>query len=142
MTCARTLAVHRAAGDGGGPRVIRHCPRRWHRGGAHLIAMLGAACIVLFATDANPQCTARHVLRNHLTLRKAPTAIVPPTPIKSAVTVPVWKTITIGTFANSFALLNALDAAGCAIGDSAQQVLARPAFTVSAAKASVELVAM
>ena len=41
----------------------------------------------------------------------------------------------VGTFANSFALLTALDAAGCSIGDSAEEILARPAFTVSTAKA-------
>ena len=37
----------------------------------------------------------------------------------------VWKTITLGQFANTFALRNALDAAGCGIGDLAAQILAR-----------------
>jgi hypothetical protein len=104
--------------------------------------VLCATCTVLFAIGANAQCTARDVLRNHLTLKRAPSAIESPILVRSAITVPVWKTIAIGTFANSFALLNALDTAGCAIGDSAQEILARPAFTVSATKTSVELVAV
>jgi len=52
----------------------------------------------------------------------------------------VWKTITLGQFANTFALRNALDAAGCGIGDLAAQILARPAFVLSPAKVDVDLV--
>jgi hypothetical protein len=110
-------------------------------GGTLAVAILGSACILLFATKAIARCTARDVLQNHLTL-KAPLAAGPPVLVKSAVGVPTWKTITVGTFANSFALLNALDAAGCAIGDSAEEILARPAFTVSTTKTDVELLAV
>jgi hypothetical protein len=77
-----------------------------------------------------------------LTLRKTRSADVPPIPVRSAVAVPVWKTITIGKFANSFALRNALDAAGCSIGNSAEEILARPAFTIGATKTVVELFAV
>ena len=63
-------------------------------------------------------------------------------PIKFAADVQVWKTIFVGTFADTFALRNALDAAGCSIGDLAGQILARPAFTLSATKTSVELFAV
>src|SRR5260370_11975287 len=80
--------------------------------------------------------------RPGLTLRKALSANMPPVLVKFAVAVPVWKTITVGTFANSFALRNALDAAGCRIGDSAEEILARPAFTLSATKTDVELFAV
>ena len=62
--------------------------------------------------------------------------------VKSAADVPAWKTISIGTFTDTFALRNALDAAGCSIGDLAGQILARPAFTISAAKTIVELFAV
>jgi hypothetical protein len=103
--------------------------------------MLCAACIVLFASEAGAQCTARDALQNHVGLSKTLRAIVAPIPVRSAVAVPVW-TITIGTFSNSFALRNALDAAGCGIGDLAEEILARPAFTVSATKTEVELVAV
>jgi hypothetical protein len=62
--------------------------------------------------------------------------------VSSAVAVPVWKTIAVGTFANSFALRNALDAAGCGNRNSVEEVLARPAFTLSATKTEVELFAV
>ena len=104
--------------------------------------MLCTGSIVLFASEASAQCTARDVLRNHLTLKKNSSANMPPILVRSAVAVPVWKTITVGTFANSFALRNALDAAGCGIGDSAEEILARPAFTLSATKTDVKLIAV
>ena len=40
------------------------------------------------------------------------------------------------------ALRNALDAVGCGIGNLAAEILARPAFTLSATKADVELFAV
>jgi hypothetical protein len=66
----------------------------------------------------------------------------PQIPVRAAVDVPVWKMITVGTFANSFALRNALDAADCAIGDAAEEILARPDFTLSTTKTDVELFAV
>ena len=133
--------MDRTAGKESGYHAIPHCPIGRQSGGS-LIAMLCTACIVLFASEASAQCTARDVLQNHLTLKATPSAKTPPIPIKSAFAVPVWRTITVGTFANSFALLNALDAAGCGIGDSAEEILARPAFTVGTTKTSVELFAL
>jgi hypothetical protein len=64
---------------------------------------------------------------------------MPQTLIRSAIDVPVWKTITVGTFADLFALSSALDAVGCGIGNSAGEILARPSFTLSTTKTSVEL---
>jgi hypothetical protein len=133
--------MDRTAGKESGYHAIPHCPIRRQSGGS-LIAMLCAACIVLFASEASAQCTARDVLQNHLTLKTTPSAHTPPVLVKSAFAVPVWRTITVGTFANSFALLNALDAAGCGIGESAEEILARPAFTVGTAKTTVELFAV
>ena len=43
---------------------------------------------------------------------------------------------------NSFALRNALDAAGCGIGDLAEEILARPAFTLTSTKMDVDLVVL
>jgi hypothetical protein len=48
----------------------------------------------------------------------------------------------LGDFANSFALRNALDAAGCGIGDLAEEIIARPAFTVASTKTELDLVAV
>jgi hypothetical protein len=64
--------------------------------------MLCTACIFLSASEARAQCTARDVLQNQLKLKKTPSASMPQTPVRSAVDVPVWKTITVGTFADSF----------------------------------------
>ena len=95
------------------------------------------------SSDARAQCTAQDVLQNQLKLpRVIPSASVPQILVKSAADVPVWKTITVGTFTDTFALRNALDAAGCSIGDLAGQILARPAFTLSVTKTSVELFAV
>ena len=125
-----------------GCHAIPHRSTAWRRGGTLFIATLCTACIVLFASEASAQCTARDVLRNHLTFKKTPSAEMAPIPVRSAVAVPLWKTIRVGTFANSFALRNALDAAGCGMGDSAEEILARPAFTLSATKTDVQLIAV
>ncbi|MBR1127270.1 hypothetical protein [Bradyrhizobium iriomotense] len=114
----------------------------WRRCGIHIVALLCTACTLLFASEASAQCRARDVLQNQLRLKKAPSADRLQIPIKSAVEVPVWKTITIGTFANFFALSNALDAVGCGIGNSAGEILARPTFTLRGAKTNVELFAV
>ena len=120
--------------------AMSHRSMRRQSGDA-FIAMLFTACIVFFASEAGAQCTARAVLQNRLTFKAAP-SVTPPAPIKSAFAVPVWRTITVGTFANSFALLNALDAEGCGIGGLAEEILARPAFNVGTKKTSVELFAV
>ncbi|MDE5454126.1 DUF1127 domain-containing protein [Bradyrhizobium sp. CSA112] len=108
-------------------------------GGTFFIATLYTACVLLFASEARAQCTARDVLQNQLRLKKAPSASMPQILVRSAVDVPVWKTITVGMFADSFALSNALGAVGCGIGNLAGEILARPAFTLSATKTNVEL---
>ena len=134
--------MDRTVGKETGYHAASHCSMRKQSGGILPITMLCIACIGLFASEANAQCTARDVLRNRLTFKATPSANTPPIPIKSAFAVPVWRTITVGTFANSFALLNALDAAGCGIGGLAEEILARPAFTVRTAKTNVELFAL
>ena len=128
------------AGKERGYQAIPHRSMRRQSGDA-FVAMLATGCIVFFASEASAQCTARAVLQNRLTLKAAP-SVTPSAPIKSAFAVPVWRTITVGTSANSFALLNALDAAGCGIGGMAEEILARPAFNVGTRKTSVELFAV
>nr|WP_245329228.1 hypothetical protein [Bradyrhizobium centrolobii] len=102
--------------------------------------MFCAVCIFQFATEAGAQCSARDVLRNQLKLKQASTGHAPIALVRSAVDVPVWKSITLGTFSTSLALRNALDAIGCHVGGLAAEILARPAFTVSSTKKDVELV--
>jgi hypothetical protein len=85
--------------------------------------------------EAGAQCEAKDSLQ-YVVAPRSGTAAVP-----SAEAVrKVWKTITLGRFANTFALRNALDAAGCGIGDLAEQILARPAFTLNPVNVDVDLV--
>ena len=134
--------MDRTAGKESDYRAIPYRSIRRQSSGTLLVAMLCTACIALFASEAGAQCAARDVLQNHLTRKTTPSAKTLPSPVKSAFAVPVWRTITVGTFSNSFALLNALDAAGCSIGSSAEEILARPAFTVGTRKTNVELFAV
>ncbi|MGY3413555.1 hypothetical protein ACVWZV_009722 [Bradyrhizobium sp. GM5.1] len=106
------------------------------------MAMLCIASTLLFATEGKAQCTARDGLQKQLKLRTPLTASMPHIVVKSAFDVPVWRTIAVGTFSDPFALSNALDAVGCGIGRSAGEVLARPSFSLSAARANVELFAV
>jgi hypothetical protein len=121
---------------------MAYCSIGWRPGGTIFMAMFGIACIVLFASAAGAQCAARDALQKHATFEQTPSAHTPPIPVGSANAVQAWKTIAVGTFANSFALRNALDAARCALGKSAGEILARPAFTLSATKTDVELIAV
>ncbi len=128
---------HRAVDDCPLQRCSAQACRRRRR---LLSAALCAMCIFQFATEAGAQCTARDVLQNQLKLRKATLARAPHALVRSAADVPAWKTITLGTFANSFALRNALDAVGCNVGGLAAEILARPAFVVTSTKNDVRLV--
>jgi hypothetical protein len=107
-----------------------------------LAMMLSAACILQFGSEARAQCAAQDVLQSQLNFKKAFSATEPQASVRFATDVPVWKTITLGSFANSFALRNALDANGCNVGGLAAEVLARPAFVVKSTKTEIELVAV
>jgi hypothetical protein len=117
-----------------------HYSTAWHRRASLITGMLCTACMLLLATELKAQCTARDVLQNRLRFHKTPSAGTPQSVIRSVADAPTWKTIAVGTFADSIALRNALDAAGC--GGQAAEILARPAFTVSSNKTDVELVAV
>ena len=104
-----------------------------------LAAVLSAICVIPFASAASAQCAARDVLQNQLKL-KPRSEQASQQPITSGRDVATWKTITIGTFADSLALRNELDRKGCSVGGQAAEILARPAFIVSSHKTNVELV--
>ena len=107
--------------------------------------LIGALTIFgseMAAREAGAQCSAQDSLQNQLALKKEPSANTPPIPIKSAVNVPVWKTIAVGTFANSFALRDALDAASCGIEAAAAEIFTRTTFALFATKTDVDLLAV
>jgi len=62
--------------------------------------------------------------------------------LRTGTDAPVWKRVSIGTYREELALRNALDRAGCAQGDLAEQILARSSFQVSAQKAALDLVVL
>ena len=81
-----------------------------------VIATLCAAGLVLCANEAKAQCSGRDVLQNATTPKTAQ-VVANSAGFRGGTALPVWKTITLGEFANSFVLRNALDAADCGIGD-------------------------
>lgn len=111
----------------------------WHDGVTRAVLLLCTAFILGSTNHAKAQCTARDVLQRQLTFETALVVRKPQSPVTSASDVAVWKTITIGTFSDSFALLSAMSAIGCRVDDSAAAALARPAFTVSGTKTAVWL---
>jgi hypothetical protein len=60
--------------------------------------------------------------------------------VRAASEVPTWKTITIGTHRGVNAVRNAFDDARIAVGDSADEVLGRPAFTFAREPRQLDLV--
>jgi uncharacterized protein YjiS (DUF1127 family) len=118
------------------------CSLNRHIGDALVILLLFNLFSLICADRAEAQCTARDVLRRHLAVKSAPPAPGSEIPVRSAADVLMRKTIRIGTFKDTFALSNAMSAIGCGVGNSAAEILARPAFTLSRRQAEVELVAV
>jgi len=102
-----------------------------------------SALLVACTNAAKAQCSAQDVLRNQLALKGIPAArSIPPASFRTAADVPVWKRITVGTFKNLAGLRGAMGALGCGVGNSADEIISRPAFTLSGKKTEVELVAI
>jgi hypothetical protein len=62
--------------------------------------------------------------------------------LKTASELPIWKTITLGLHRNVNAVRDALDAANIAVGDSADEILGRPAFTFANERRELNLVVL
>jgi uncharacterized protein YjiS (DUF1127 family) len=122
--------------------AMPHRSTRWRVGNALAILLLFNLLGLISADRAEAQCSAQDVLRRHLAVQSAPPTLGSPIPVGHAADVLVWKTILIGTFADTFALRNAMSAMGCGVGNSATEILARPAFTLIRKKAEVALVAV
>jgi hypothetical protein len=138
------MDIHTARGAPDRPASCRSIgPRCFRSGGGWTLfnAVLCTAC-VLFANEATAQCAARDVQQNQLMRSRPASGSMSKTLVRSSADVAVWKKIETGTFSSPLSLANALNAAGCGIGNSAEKILARPAFTVSAATTNVELFAV
>jgi hypothetical protein len=62
--------------------------------------------------------------------------------VNTASELPIWKTITLGVHRNVNAVRDALDAAKIAVGDSADEILGRPAFTFANERRELNLVVL
>jgi hypothetical protein len=67
-------------------------------------------------------------------------AIEIPTTVKSAPEVPAWRTVSLGLHRSVDAFRSAFDQAHVAVGDSADEVLGRPAFTFAQARQDLSVV--
>lgn len=135
LTGAARHEVHHVAPQ----RSTANSGRSIDRDHAMAVLLLCTAWTLGSASDVKAQCSARDVLQRQLTHRTAPVVPKPQSSVTSVLDVAVWRRINIGTFSDSFSLLNAMDAIGCGVGDSAAAALARPAFNVSSKRTAVEL---
>jgi uncharacterized protein YjiS (DUF1127 family) len=117
-------------------------PAPWRIGSALAILLLVNLLGLISVDRAEAQCTAQDGLRRQLAVKVGSPAPRSEIPISSVADVSVWKTIRVGTFTDTFALRSAMSAMGCGVGNAADEILARPAFTLSRKKAEVELVAV
>jgi hypothetical protein len=102
-------------------------------GSRWLLAIVGAWLSVQADGGAQAQCLASNVRHKPVMHRAGPV-------LRTGADAPVWKQVSVGTYGEELALRNALDEAGCAQGDLAEQILARSSFQVSAHKADLDLV--
>src|SRR5690242_3265171 len=102
-------------------------------GSRWLFAVICACLSVSSVGSAKAQCLASNIRHKPVMPKEGPL-------LRTGADAPVWKRVSIGTYGEELALRNALDQAGCAQGELAEQILARPAFQVSTQKAELELV--
>jgi hypothetical protein len=102
-------------------------------GSRWLVAVVCAFLSVHAVDSAQAQCLASNIRHKPVMPKAGPL-------LRNGADAPVWKRVSIGTYGAELALRNALDQAGCAQGDLAEQILARPSFQVSTQKADLELV--
>ncbi|MBB4365824.1 hypothetical protein GGD65_006893 [Bradyrhizobium sp. CIR18] len=106
------------------------------------VLLLCSTLILVPVDKAKAQCTAQDVLRNHLALKAAAPAATSPVTVSSAADIQLWKKVTIGTFTDLAALRSRMGAFGRSVGSLADEIIARPAFTLSGEKNEVDLVAI
>jgi hypothetical protein len=104
-------------------------------GSRWLIAFVFAGLSALAAGSAHAQCLASNVRHKPVMPKEGPQ-------VRTVADAPVWRRVAIGTFGEELALRNALDQAGCAQGDLAEQILSRSTFHVSTQRAELELVVL
>ncbi|WP_271608820.1 MULTISPECIES: hypothetical protein [unclassified Bradyrhizobium] len=125
------------------PKNITQCTSvsRHNRSTAchYLVVLMLSVCILQLASStAQTQCAARDVLERQLKF-KTRASEAPQRLIQSERDIAIWKTIAIGTFADSLKLRDALDSMRCSVGSQAGEILARPSFITASQKTDMEL---
>ncbi len=77
-----------------------------------------------------------------MTFASAAFGQAPKLEVRSASELPIWKTISVGLHRGVNAVRNAFDDARIAVGDSADEVLGRPAFTFTRERRELDLVVL
>jgi hypothetical protein len=101
------------------------------------LILLCACFLIVFTADVHAQCSTREALQNGYFVPAEQSVVV-----QSPVTARVWATVRLGAFPTTIRLRHALDAASCAISDTAQRIMASTEFTVSTEQTDVDLVAL
>jgi hypothetical protein len=120
---------------------MRGSGNRWRGGRA---AAASAACVLL-ALSANGAFAQQQPVEPEVVIARGsadaqPAAGSEATSRKAITEIPVWKRITLGTYKGPNAVRNAFDAARMHIGDTADEILGRPAFPFSRTKIELDLV--
>ena len=107
--------------------------QRWRNAGIALAVLCAALALLAGAAAAQqPQSAAAHGDTEPSSARV--------TAEKTLADIPVWKRVTLGTYKGVNGLREALDAARMRVGDSADEILGRPAFPYSKTKSDLDLV--
>jgi hypothetical protein len=109
---------------------------------AYLLLLLSGLVTLLLADRAQAQCSARDVMRRQPEIAETLTLAVRPKVIEAAVATKIWKSIQIGNFSSKRLLYGALEDADCGIGDTAEEMLVMPEFTLSAVATKLNIVVL
>jgi len=110
--------------------------RRWCTA---LAVALCLGCTSITGTAFAEQTIVPNAIASGTTSPASTTAAIPAAH-KSLGQIPVWKRITLGTYRGVDAVREAFDAQRLGIGDSANEILGRPAFRFSRTRTDLDLV--
>jgi hypothetical protein len=109
---------------------------------AYLLLVLCGSATLFLDNRAQAQCSARDVMRRQPGIAESLTATAQPKLIEAAVATTIWKSIQIGNFASKRVLYGALEDAECGIGDTAEEMLVMPEFTLSDVATKLNIVVL
>jgi hypothetical protein len=106
-----------------------------------LLVLFGSVTLSL-GDRAEAQCSARDVMRRQPEIAETLTTTTQPKVIEAAVATKIWKSVQIGNFTSKRVLYGALEDAECGIGDTAEEMLVMPGFTLSDVATKLNIVVL